>query len=229
MRRGEFYYEQLISVYHLLSVLGAFQSGFEPKGLALPLALCSPGELTLFPWIALIIFTFPLCLSWTYAFCSTNLIPNHSLKSQINQWREVQVWQLANYCTLLCQVSAWFCYRLELGVHSLPLNLSTSLPITISSLKGFGIHLWFIRVLPTRWHKSVMLSLCCLHSASMLFFQVWLPSVQKLSMNLQSKMLYFVQLDYGERVRNNLSLEVSTSTRHFSMYTRATSSLLCGE
>ncbi len=45
-------------------------------------------------------------LRWAHSFYSTNLIPNHSLKSQINQWREEQVSNKNNVdiCPFICCV-----------------------------------------------------------------------------------------------------------------------------
>ena len=55
------------------------------------------------PFSLHLVFTLLTAL-FDHAFCSTNLIPNHSLKSQINQWREEQVWHCADLYTFRCCV-----------------------------------------------------------------------------------------------------------------------------
>jgi hypothetical protein len=106
--------EVIMKVYHepnnfissYLSI-GAYWNGSEPRGPAQLQALCSLGH------CASVLTSF-LKFCFTYALRSTNLIPNHSLKSQINQWREEQVWLFSHmFCILLfslcvttCQVRA---------------------------------------------------------------------------------------------------------------------------
>ncbi len=64
------------------SSTGASWSGSEQKGPRQLQALCSLGVFS----------DISRCdVSESHALCSTNLIPNHSLGSQINQWREMRV------------------------------------------------------------------------------------------------------------------------------------------
>jgi hypothetical protein len=57
------------------------------------------------------------------------LIPNHSLKSQINQWREEQVWLSSHMFCICCSVFVWQHVRSGLGVN----NFRSSLKVQITS------------------------------------------------------------------------------------------------